>query len=109
MQLLGHRFPNTVSKSATGRQLGVTKLGGMIRLLQSYLILCQVAVADIRRCSCLLSGTYQAAASFCEQFIPHLNCSSARLLHTPLAAFVAVQYSFTARLSEVLLATSQRI
>lgn len=48
MQLLGHRFPNAVSKSVTGRQLGVTKLGEMIILLQSYLILCQVAVADIR-------------------------------------------------------------
>lgn len=48
MQLLGYRFPNAVAKSVTGRQLGVTKLGEMIILLQSYLILCQVAVADIR-------------------------------------------------------------
>lgn len=36
MQLLGHRFPNAVSKSVTGRQ--ISKLREMIILLQSYLV-----------------------------------------------------------------------
>lgn len=51
-------------------------------------------------------ATHQTAVSFHKQFIPHPNCNSARLVQcTPLSAFIATQYPFSAILRS-LLATS---